>query len=221
MREVVLDTETTGLSPKTSRVVEIGCVELVNAIPTGREFHTYLRPDDDYMPAEAFAIHGISQEFLQDKPLFADVVSELLAFLDGARLVAHNADFDIGFLNAELARLELPPLAGEVVDTVRLARRKFPGAAANLNALCERFGIDISGRETHGALLDANLLVEVYLELSGGRQPGLDISVRQTAAAGPVVRRKRREPRPHAAGDAELAAHRAFLKELSSPVWDW
>lgn len=221
MREVVLDTETTGLDPKTHRVVEIGCVELVNSIPTGREFHTYLRPDDDYMPSEAFNIHGISQEFLRDKPRFPEVASDLLAFLDGARLVAHNAEFDIGFLNAELARAEYPPLAGEVLDTVRLARRKFPGSPANLSALCERFGVDASAREKHGALLDAHLLVEVYVELAGTRQPGLGIVVEARAEAGPAVHRERREPRPHAATAGELAAHRAFLAGISEPVWNW
>jgi len=220
MREVVLDTETTGLSPKSHRVVEIGCVELVNSIPSGREFHTYLRPDDDYMPSEAFAIHGISQEFLRDKPRFAEVVDDFLGFLDGARLVAHNAEFDVGFLNAELARVEHPPLTGEVLDTIRLARRQFPGSPASLDALCQRFGVDASIRDKHGALLDAHLLAEVYMELVGARRLGLDIVAETRAEAGPVIHRKRREPRPHSASTTELAAHEAFLAGITDPVWN-
>ena len=182
MREVVFNTETTGLNSKTNRIVEIGCVELVNSIPSGREFHTYLRPDDECMPADALEIHGLSQEFLSDKPRFSEVVTELLEFLDGACLVAHNASFDVSFLNAELERVDYPPFAGEVLDTVRLARRKYPGSSVSLDALCDRFGINLSARKKHGALLDAHLLSEVYMELTGNRQPSLEIIQEQPVA---------------------------------------
>lgn len=220
MREVILDTETTGLDPKQNRVVEIGCIELVNSIATGREYHTYIRPDDDYMPAEAFAVHGISQEFLSDKPRFGEIVKDFLAFLEHGRIVAHNAEFDMGFLNAELLRVGYPPLAFEVLDTMRVARRKYPGSSVSLDALCERFGVDASGREKHGALLDAYLLAEVYVELLGTRQPGLDISVSREVATGPVRIRAYREPRGHAASTTELANHKKFLAELTEPIWN-
>ena len=219
MRDIVLDTETTGLDARRHRVIEVGCVELVNTIPTGRTFHRYIKPDDDYIPAEAFAVHGISQEFLSDKPLFAEIAEDLLAFLDGGRVVAHNADFDVGFLNAEFARADRPPLASEILDTVRLARRRFPGSSVSLDALCDRFGVDKTAREKHGALLDAQLLAEVYAELSGSRQPGLGLSVVERPVA--PVHRQRREPRPHSATAQELAAHAAFVANLSDAVWNW
>lgn len=220
MREVILDTETTGLDPASGdRVVEVGCVELLNTVPTGRTFHSYLNPQR-FMPATAQAVHGLTDEFLRDKPLFADVVEELLTFLDGARVIAHNAEFDIGFLNAELARVERPPLACEVIDTVRLARRKYPGAPASLDALCDRFKIDKSARDKHGALLDARLLADVYLELCGGRQPGLALAVQATVATlSTTVRRELRPARPHSATPDELAAHQAFLAALKEPIW--
>jgi DNA polymerase-3 subunit epsilon len=221
MREVIFDTETTGLDPRKHRIVEIGCVELVNSIPTGNEFHSYLRPDDDFMPAEAFEVHGLSQDFLKDKPRFTEMVSDLLTFIDGARLVAHNADFDISFLNAELARCEYPPVAEEVLDTVRLARRKYPGSPANLDALCERFGIDISSRKKHGALLDAHLLAEVYIELSGTRQPALEISVDKQNPVNVSIHRQSREARPHDPTKEELKKHQEFISSLSDPVWKW
>jgi DNA polymerase-3 subunit epsilon len=220
MREVVLDTETTGLDHGSGdRVVEIGCVELLNTVPTGRTFHKYLNPQR-YMPSTAQAVHGLTDEFLRDKPLFVDVCEELLTFLDGARVIAHNAEFDIGFLNAELARVERPPLACEVIDTVRLARRKYPGAPASLDALCDRFRIDRSARDNHGALLDARLLADVYLELSGGRQPALALAVQATVAAlSAIAQRAPRPARPHQASPDELAAHQAFLAALREPLW--
>ncbi|HXQ40085.1 MAG TPA: DNA polymerase III subunit epsilon [Candidatus Udaeobacter sp.] len=222
MREVILDTETTGLDPSSGhRVVEIACLELINHLPSGRRFQTYLNPDRD-MPDDAFRIHGLTARFLADKPRFADMVEEFLAFIDGAPLVIHNAEFDIGFLNAELKLAGRAPLpAGGAVDTVMLARRKFPGSPASLDALCKRFNVDNSARELHGALLDAELLAEVYLELIGGRQAGLDLAqgealaaAAMVAAGGPV-----RLARPHAASPEELAAHEALLENIKQPVW--
>ena len=219
MREIVLDTETTGLNHGGGdRVVEIGCVELVNYIPSGETFHAYVNPERA-MPPGAERIHGLSDAFLRDKPLFAEVAEALLEFVAGDRVVAHNAEFDIGFLNAELSRAGRPPLANPVVDSVRLARRRFPGAPASLDALCERFGIDASAREKHGALLDAHLLAEVYLELVGGRQPALGLVSEATSAA--PVRREPRAPRPHAPTAAEVAAHAAFLAGIAEPIWNW
>lgn len=218
MREIILDTETTGLDPGSGhRVVEIGCVELINFIPSGREFHKYLNPQR-FMPVAAQAVHGLTDEFLKDKALFADVAQEFLDFIDGARVIAHNADFDIGFMNSELARLERPPIAADVIDTVRLARRRYPGAPASLDALCERFGIDKSARTKHGALLDAQLLAEVYLELVGGRQPDLALAVASTTTV-VTVRRELRPARPHAASAEELAVHTAFLAKIKEPIW--
>lgn len=220
MREIVLDTETTGLDPLAGhRVVEVGCIELMNTVATGRTFQLYLNPGMP-MPTAAQEVHGITDEFLADKPLFADKVDELLAFIGDAQLVIHNAQFDIGFLNAELERCGKPRLVNPYIDTVSMARRKFPGQRASLDALCERFGVDNSNRTKHGALLDAELLAEVYLELSGGRQrdlglaPELSVTVSVGLATGPV-----RPPRPHAASAAELAAHAAFLEQLSDPIW--
>ena len=176
LREIVLDTETTGLDPASGhRIVEVACLELINHIPSGRRFQRYLNPDRD-MPEDAHEVHGLSAAFLADKPRFGDVAAELMAFIDGAPLVIHNAEFDMRFLNAELARLEQPLLAShQAVDTLQIARRKFPGSPASLDALCKRFNIDNSARELHGALLDAELLAEVYLELIGGRQAGFDL----------------------------------------------
>ncbi len=223
MREIVLDTETTGLDPKSGdRVVEIGCIELLNHMPTGKTYHCYVNPERS-MPEGAFEVHGLSEEFLSDKPVFAGVVDDFLAFIEDTPLVIHNARFDIGFLNAELDRLERPQLSeSDAIDTVALARKKFPGAPANLDALCRRFSIDNSSRTKHGALLDAELLAEVYLELSGGRQPGLGLGA--ATVAGPVVRtdigdRPVREPRTHAPSDGEIAAHDAFLDGMDDPVW--
>lgn len=219
MREIVLDTETTGLDPGSGhRLVEIGCLELVNHVPTGRIFQSYVNPERD-MPEEAFKIHGLSAEFLARQPLFAAVVEDFLKFIGEAPLVIHNAVFDLGFLNAELARLGRPALLEErAIDTVALARRKFPGSPANLDALCRRFNIDNGARDLHGALLDAQLLAEVYLELVGGRQPGLGLAAEGAAAAAGVERRAR-EPRPHAPSAEELAAHARFIDGLEEPIW--
>ena len=220
MREVVLDTETTGLAPDGGdRIVEIGCVELVNHLPTGRTLHRFINPEME-MPAAAQEIHGHTDEFLADKPKFAAVVDELLAFLGDAPLVIHNAAFDIAFLNAELERLARPPLpAARAIDTVQLARRKFPGAPANLDALCRRFSIDNSARSIHGALRDAELLAEVYLELIGGRQPGLGLAARKGAAEASSDRTAR-APRPHQASADEMTAHAAHTASLKDPIWD-
>ncbi len=223
MREIVLDTETTGLDPAAGhRIVEIGCVELINHVPTGTVFHKYVNPERD-VPAEAFAVHGLGEDFLFTQPLFSDIAGELLGFLDDAPLVIHNAEFDMKFINAELGRLGYAALPlDRAVDTVAIARRRFPGAQANLDALCRRFGIDNAARTKHGALLDAELLAEVYLELIGGRQPGLGLApAAATAAPAARARRERpvRPPRPHAASPEELAAHEAFLARITDPIW--
>ncbi|MCW5752083.1 MAG: DNA polymerase III subunit epsilon [Alphaproteobacteria bacterium] len=223
MREVVLDTETTGLDPLSGhRLVEIGCIELFNHLPTGRIYQTYLNPERD-MPTAAFEVHGLSDEFLADKPRFAEVVDDFLAFIgsdEEERLVIHNAEFDMRFINAELTRLgrAIIPMT-RAVDTVRLARQKFPGAQASLDALCRRFGIDNSARTKHGALLDAELLAEVYLELVGGRQPGLVLGQAGSAGGG-GPRREFRPPRPHGPSAAELARHEAFIARfVKDAIW--
>ncbi|HEX6980643.1 MAG TPA: DNA polymerase III subunit epsilon [Alphaproteobacteria bacterium] len=221
MREVVLDTETTGLDPDAGhRLVEIACVELLNHLPTGRTFQRYINPERD-MPEEALAVHGLTQEFLSTMPVFAAVVQEFLDFIGDAPLVIHNAEFDLKFVNAELKRLGLPPIdARRAIDTVQLARRKFPGAPASLDALCARFGVDNSNRTLHGALLDAQLLSSVYLELVGGRQATIDlIATPSTTVATVAADRPARAPRPHAPTADELAAHEALLKQLKNPIW--
>jgi DNA polymerase III subunit epsilon len=222
MREIVLDTETTGLDPLAGhRVVEVGCIELVNTVATGKTFHAYFNPEM-IMPAGAQDIHGLTDEFLADKPLFAERLEELLAFIGDAQLVIHNAQFDIGFLNAELERVNRPGLTNPYVDTVSVARRKFPGQRVSLDALCERFNVDNSARTKHGALLDAELLAEVYLELSGGRQRDLGLAPEVTSSASGLIiplNRPVRPPRPHMASPAELAAHAAFLKQITDPLW--
>ena len=217
MREVVLDTETTGLDPLSGhRVVEIGCVELRNHIPTGEVFHRYLNPERD-MPGEAFGVHGLSEEFLRQQRLFAEIAEEFLSFIGDDPLIAHNAEFDLGFLNAELRRVDRSPLpSSRAIDTVKLARRKFPGAPASLDALCRRFGVDLSGRQKHGALLDSTLLAEVYLELVGGRQPALVLTA---SGVRPSVEHAPRPPRPHAPSAAELVAHATFVATLTDPIW--
>lgn len=222
MREIVLDTETTGLDPNTGhRVVEIGCVELINHIPTGLTYHQYINPERA-MPDEAFAIHGLSEAFLSQHPVFADVADAFLDFVGDAKLVIHNAGFDVKFLNAELERLDHPliPMA-RAIDTVQLARQRFPGAQASLDALCRRFEIDNSHRELHGALLDADLLSLVYLELIGGRQPGLELAseARTARTRTQRVERPLRPARPHAPTPDEEAAHAALLEKLSEPIW--
>ncbi|HYM01291.1 MAG TPA: DNA polymerase III subunit epsilon [Stellaceae bacterium] len=221
MREIVLDTETTGLDPDDGhRIVEIACVELFNYVPTQRVFHRYVNPERD-VPADAFAVHGLSEDFLAGYPPFAAIADELLAFLGEDRLVIHNAEFDLRFLNAELKRLERPPLSADVEDTVLLARRRFPGASASLDALCKRFEIDLSARTKHGAKLDCDLLAAVYLELIGGRQPGLDLAAAIGGAGGTIraLERPARPPRPHAPSVEELAAHAAMVATLKDPVW--
>jgi DNA polymerase-3 subunit epsilon len=222
MREIVLDTETTGLDPAGGdRVVEIGCVELVNHVPTGLTFQRYVNPERD-VPQAAIAVHGLSREFLAAHPVFAAIVEDFVAFIEDSPLVIHNAAFDLGFVNAEFARLEHVPLAASrAVDTVQLARRKIPpGASASLDALCARFGIDASERAVHGALKDAILLAEVYLELIGGRQPGLAFTTAAAGASpGPANALIARDPRPHAPSESEIEAHAAFLAKLKDPVW--
>jgi DNA polymerase III, epsilon subunit, Proteobacterial len=218
MREIALDTETTGLDPLAGhRIIEIGCVEMHNHVATGESFHCYLNPERP-VPAEAFAVHGLSDAFLADKPRFAEVAEKMLAFLGDARLVIHNAAFDLGFLNAELARLKRPPLAADLaIDTVRLAREKFPGSPANLDALCRRFDIDNSDRTLHGALKDAQLLARVYLQLCGGREPTLTlVSSRTVTRKAPPPPRTPRLIEPTA---EEAAAHAAMLDKLKKPLW--
>ena len=198
MREIVLDTETTGLRAlEGDRLVEVACLELVNRVPTGDHFQRYINPERD-MPEEAFKIHGLSEEFLAQHPVFAEIVDDFLDYIGESPLVIHNAEFDLRFINAELARLERPPIeSGRATDTIALARRRFPGAQANLDALCRRFEIDNSSRTLHGALLDCELLAEVYLELSGGRQPGLDLTQdRQAAQAASSTPRPQARPPP-------------------------
>ncbi len=227
MRQIILDTETTGLNPRGGdRLVEIGAVELMNHMPTGRTYQVYINPERD-MPPEAERVHGISAAFLADKPLFAAVVDEFLAFIGDAPLVAHNASFDIGFVNAELQRVGREPLpSGRTIDTVDLARRKFPGAQASLDALCRRFQIDTAHRTKHGALLDAELLAKVYLELIGGREPGLLLNVANASTPAPVTSTTReraaamRPPRPHAPSAEEASAHAAFVGTLKNPLWN-
>ncbi len=223
MREVVFDTETTGLDPLSGhRVVEIGCVELMNHVATGQTFHVYLNPQRP-VPTEASMVHGLTDEFLADKPVFSEVVDTFLAFVgEDAPLVAHNASFDMGFINAELVRIGFSALArSRMIDTVAMARRKFPGAPASLDALCKRFNIDLSDRKLHGALLDARLLAEVYLELRGGRQPDLAIASEVAATAAVVEQRLRehRPPRLHAPSDEETSRHEDFLRQIKNPLW--
>ena len=223
MREIVLDTETTGLDPLTGhRMVEIGCVELDRHLPTGTVFHRYLNPERD-MPDEAFRVHGLSEVFLSDKPLFAEVVADFLEFIGDSPLIIHNAEFDMRFINAELARLGFKPIPmSRATDTVAMAKKRFPGAQVNLDALCRRFSVDLSRRTQHGALLDSELLAEVYLQLIGGRQPGFELAA-SNQTGGPVaavtIDRPFREPRPHAPSADELAAHEAFVGKLKNPIW--
>jgi DNA polymerase-3 subunit epsilon len=222
MREIVFDTETTGLSfSGGDRLVEIGCVEMVNRVETGRTFHCYFNPERE-MAAEAQAVHGLGDAFLADKPLFADKVEELLDFLGDAPLVAHNAGFDFGFLNGELGKCGRVVIALErMVDTLQIARQRHPGAKHTLDALCARYGVDRSHRVLHGALLDAQLLAQVYVELTGGRQIGLGLvsDAPAPAAAGATSASVVRPPRLFAANPAELAAHAAFMKEIANPLW--
>jgi DNA polymerase III subunit epsilon len=222
MREVVIDTETTGLDPQDGhRIVEIACLELIHHVPTGRKLHRYVNPERD-VPADAVAVHGLDAEFLAGHPPFAAVANELAQFIAGDRLVIHNAEFDLAFINAELARLGRGPLAAPFVDTLAVARRRFPGAPASLDALCRRFAIDLTARDRHGAEIDCNLLAEVYIELLGGRQPGLDFALSTIAAVdvtGAPQGHAPRPPRPHAPTTAELAAHQVMLAAIKAPLW--
>jgi DNA polymerase-3 subunit epsilon len=220
MREIVLDTETTGFEPaEGDRIVEIGAVELIGHIPTGRTYHQYINPKRA-MPKEAFEVHGLGDEFLADKPVFADIASAFLEFIGDAQLVIHNASFDMKFLNAELAWVNLPLIAMErAVDTLAIARRRFPGSPASLDALCRRFGIDNSPRTLHGALLDSEILAEVYLELIGGRQPDFGLSASQSRS-GPSASTDDWRPRPRGKAlpsrltNEEAAAHAAFVEAM-------
>jgi DNA polymerase-3 subunit epsilon len=217
MREVVIDTETTGLLPSDGhRIVEIACVELSYHIPTGRKWQCYVNPRRD-IPQEALEVHGLTEEFLSKYSDFSEIADDLLDFIGGDQLVTHNAEFDLGFLNAELVRLERLPIVSKYIDTLALARQRFPGAPASLDALCRRFGIDSSGREKHGAAIDCNLLAAVYIELLGGRQPGLDLIQPADTAIASV--RLARPARPHAPSIEELAAHEAMLQSLIAPLW--
>ena len=225
MREIVFDTETTGLDPQSGdRMVEIGCIELVNRVPTGRTFHAYFNPQRP-MPLAAEQVHGLGDAFLADKKCFHEHALELLEFLGDCPLVAHNAQFDFGFLNYELGVCGHPEVVLErMIDTLVLARRRHPGAKHSLDALCVRYGIDRSHRVRHGALLDAELLAQVYVELTGGRQIGLELAAESGGAAIAVTafrprQREFRAPRPHAASAEELARHKAFVESLDSPLW--
>lgn len=225
MREIIFDTETTGFDPKSGdRMVEIGCIEMINRVPTGKTFHAYFNPERS-MPAEAEAVHGLSDAFLADKPLFSELAQDFLDFIEDSPMVAHNAGFDFNFINAELTLCGLPIVGKDrMVDTVALAKVRHPGAKLSLDALCSRYGIDRSHRTKHGALLDAELLAQVYVELRGGRQIGLELVAETTEIVTEVkvlVRKDRiyRQPRPHAATDQELSAHADFLKSVDTPLW--
>lgn len=227
MREIVLDTETTGFEPSEGhRIVEIGAVELINHMPTGRTFHKYLNPQRP-MPKEAFEVHGLGDDFLGDKPLFSAVAADFMAFIGDAQLVIHNAAFDMKFLNFELEKQGMPPIPyARATDTLMIARQKFPGSPASLDALCRRFGVDNSSREKHGALLDSEILAEVYLELIGGRQPDFGLSATGSAQNASVQSEQvwRAPPRPaklpNRLTPEESAAHQAFVAKMGeTAVW--
>jgi DNA polymerase-3 subunit epsilon len=226
MREIVLDTETTGFEPdQGDRIVEIGCVELLNHMPTGRTYHQYINPQRA-MPDEAFQVHGLGDDFLRDKPVFAKIAQDFLTFIGDARLVIHNASFDMKFLNAELGWLNLPKIPlDQALDTLAIARKRFPGSPASLDALCRRFNIDNASRTLHGALLDSEILAEVYLELIGGRQPDFALATDQSRStnAGPDATWRampRRNPLPARLTPEEAAAHEAFINTLGdAPLW--
>jgi DNA polymerase-3 subunit epsilon len=227
MREIVFDTETTGMDPSEGhRIVELGCIELINQVPTGRVLHHYINPERD-IPAEVSAIHGITNEHVKNKPVFAEIYAEFIELVgEDAHLVAHNADFDMKFINAELAKVGCASISPKrVIDTLRIARLKFPGSPASLDALCRRFSIDNSAREFHGALLDSQLLAEVYLELKGGRQHGLSLTSETAGAQQSAIslqadrERPYREPRPFAPSAEELAEHEEMVAGLSKAMW--
>ncbi len=217
MREIVLDTETTGLDPYSGhRLLEIGCVELINHMPTGKTYHQYINPERE-VPEEAFKVHGLDNAFLDDKPKFAEVADAFLEFIGNDQLVIHNAEFDMKFLNAELGWLDRDKLPmSQATDTLKIAREKFPGERVNLDALCRKFGIDNSNRTKHGALLDSELLAEVYLELIGGREPGLLLKEETGSIFGQRknIERKFREPRQFLPSEAELENHNKFMEKI-------
>jgi DNA polymerase-3 subunit epsilon len=228
MREIVFDTETTGLSPQSGdRLVEIGCIELFNRVETGKVFHTYFNPERS-MPSEAQAVHGLSETFLADKPLFAHKVEELLEFIADSPMIAHNAQFDFSFLNHELGLCARPiVMMDRMIDTLAIARSRHPGAKHSLDALCSRYGIDRSHRVLHGALLDAQLLSQLYVELTGGRQIGLMLASEENSVSRiaesrvvAVTNRPVRPPRPHAASAEELVRHAEFVARLTDPLWE-
>lgn len=226
MREIVLDTETTGLDPDQGhKIVEIGCVELVNHMPTGRTFQEYLNPERE-MDAEVIAVHGITNEFLKDKPKFKEVAEKFINFIGSdSKLVIHNAAFDMKFLNAELTAAGFEPLSYDrVIDTLIIARQKFPGSRVNLNELCKRFNVDLSRRTVHGALLDSELLAEVYLELVGGREPGLILNTQKSSGIQMEQTQKQtehifHEPRSFPVPDEEVEAHQEFIKKIPDNLW--
>ena len=226
VREIVLDTETTGIDPLDGhRIIEIGCVELMNHVPTGKTLQLFINPERD-VPPEAVAVHGIIEEFLKDKPVFSQTYTEFMDFLNGDTLVIHNAELDMKFINWELKQVGHKPYDNnKVIDTLKMARKKFPGSPASLDALCRRFGIDNTERTYHGALLDSELLAEVYLELLGGRQHGFSLSSevksQQDLQMGNIVSVERpyREPRAHAPSKEELENHAAMLEKLNDPLW--
>jgi DNA polymerase-3 subunit epsilon len=226
MREIVLDTETTGMDPvQGHRLIEIGCVELFNHMPTGNTWHHYINPERE-IDAGAVAVHGITNEKVKDKPVFGELAGSFLDFIGDATLIIHNAEFDLKFLNAELKPFGFGPiqLKNNVIDTLLLARRKYPGQPANLDALCRRFNVDLSGRDLHGALLDSQLLAQVYLELLGGRQHGLGFTgatavVEETVSETIIIRKTVRPARPHSALAEELERHQAMLESLANHLW--
>lgn len=220
MREVILDTETTGLNPSNGdRIVEFGCIELVNHISTGKTYHQYINPERP-MPEEAFKIHGLSDEFLSKFPIMSDVIDEFLKFIADSPLIIHNAEFDLRFINTELERLKRPPLdISKTLDTVKLARIKYPGSSVSLDALCKRFNVDNSSRSLHGALLDADLLASVYLELIGGKQPDFELTRNEVIEKKKDEIKSSRTPRIYKLTEKEAAAHALFLKKINKPVW--
>ncbi|MDA0850465.1 MAG: DNA polymerase III subunit epsilon [Proteobacteria bacterium] len=229
MREIVLDTETTGLDPHEGhRIVEIGAVEIFNGLPSGRTYHQYINPQRN-MPAEAFAVHGLGDDFLKDKPVFADIANDFVTFIGDAQLVIHNASFDMKFINAELSWINKTPIPlNKAIDTLQIARKKFPGSPASLDALCRRFNIDNSARTLHGALLDSEILAEVYLELSGGRQPDFELSAQSEKLETPFVTSNTNDPvsrvrpskLPLRITEEEKAAHAAFVDSLGDrTIW--
>ena len=227
MREIVLDTETTGFEPEAGdRIVEIGAIELMNHMPTGRTYHQYINPERS-MPEGAFAVHGLGDDFLRDKPVFKAIGQAFLDFIGNSKLVIHNASFDMKFLNAELGWMGLPTLPmDQAIDTLAIARKKFPGSPASLDALCRRFGIDNSSRTLHGALLDSEILAEVYLELIGGRQPDFGLATGGAGRGGNTADSNwrpipRPNPLPPRLSDEEIAAHKAFVKTLGDDaLWN-